>query len=232
MMLLSELLSGFTKQSIADINIEAMSLDSRSVKAGALFISVAKNAEARLGYLQQAINNGATVVLTESLNAITPAESQLLAESDVTHYLIEDLTNRVSELAARFYDEPSKQLKVIAVTGTNGKTSVSHFIAQALAALNFTPAIIGTLGVGQLGQLIDTGMTTPDPILLQATLAEFVQQGVSHVVMEASSHALEQNRLASVAVDVAVFTNLSRDHLDYHKTMDAKTLFNASGVCA
>jgi UDP-N-acetylmuramoyl-L-alanyl-D-glutamate--2,6-diaminopimelate ligase len=220
-MLLSELLSGFTKQSIADINIEAMSLDSRSVKAGALFISVAKNAEARLGYLQQAINNGATVVLTESLNAITPAESQLLAESGVTHYLIDDLTNHVSELAARFYDEPSKLLKVIAVTGTNGKTSVSHFIAQALAELNFTPAIIGTLGVGQLGQLIDTGMTTPDPILLQATLAEFVQQGVSHVVMEASSHALEQNRLASVAVDVAVFTNLSRDHLDYHKTMDA-----------
>ena len=221
MMLLSELLTDFTAQTVDAMSIDGMTLDSRSVQAGALFVSVAKNADSRLNYLQQAVNQGAAVILTEALNDITQQEKSLLSQADVSHYAIEDLANKVSHIAARFYDYPSNKIKVLAVTGTNGKTSVSHFIAQALSELNFTPAIIGTLGVGQLGQLVDTGMTTPDPILLQATLAEFVEQGVSHVVMEASSHALDQNRLASVAVDVAIFTNLSRDHLDYHKTMDA-----------
>lgn len=221
MMLLNELLAGFTKQSIDAIDVKSIAMDSRTVVEGGLFFSLAKQASARVSYLQQAISAGVAVILSDKAIEFTAEESAIIAQSDCLHYEIDGLDDHVSAIAARFYGNPSTKIKVLAVTGTNGKTSVSHFIAQALANLNFKSAIIGTLGVGQLEQLVDTGMTTPNPVLLQATLAGFVEQGVSHVVMEASSHALEQNRLASVEVDVAVFTNLSRDHLDYHKTMAA-----------
>jgi len=121
------------------------------------------------------------------------------------------------------------------VTGTNGKTSVSQFIAQGLEAAGKPCGVIGTLGVGRLEALAESGMTTPDPVSIQAALAAFCHQSIEYVVIEASSHALEQGRLNSVAIDVAILTNLSRDHLDYHQDMasyaDAKQrLFEFSSV--
>jgi UDP-N-acetylmuramoyl-L-alanyl-D-glutamate--2,6-diaminopimelate ligase len=126
-------------------------------------------------------------------------------------------------------------MTVIAVTGTNGKTSVTQFLAQALESLGQPCGIIGTLGTGRICDLELTGMTTPDPVSIQRFLAGFKAQSCPYVVLEASSHALEQGRLNSVEIDVAVLTNLTRDHLDYHQTMEAYSaakakLFNFSSV--
>ena len=119
-------------------------------------------------------------------------------------------------LAARFHGEPSTALKVIGITGTNGKTSVSHFLAQCLPRC----AILGTEGNGFPGQLEPATHTTPDPLALQAWLARFRDTGARHVAMEVSSHALHQQRTAGVQFDTAVFTNLGHDHLDYHRNLD------------
>jgi len=235
MILLKDLFAGYADDIDSSVEIRAITLDSRRVEHGGLFFSLAKQVEARTTYLQQAIALGAAVIVTEASIDISDTENKLIRDAGVKHYNVADLAINVSNIAARFYQQPSSNMTVIAITGTNGKTSVSHFIAQALSELNYTPAVIGTLGVGQLDNLINTGMTTPDPVLLQATLADFVEQGVTHVVMEASSHALAQDRLASVDIDVAVFTNLSRDHLDYHNDMPSyglakQRLFEFSGL--
>lgn len=195
--------------------IAGLTLDSRQVTAGDAFISLAKTAEQRMYYCQQAITAGAVVIITD---AETVAELSSLSLAVIA---VEALAAQASELAARFYDHPSRDLQVIAVTGTNGKTSVTQFIASALEILNTPCGIIGTLGCGRVGHLHDIGMTTPDPVLCQKILADFRDQGLRYVVLEASSHALAQQRLAAVAVDIAVLTNLSRDHLDYHGSMQA-----------
>lgn len=135
---------------------------------------------------------------------------------------VDDLGVKVGEIAARFYAYPSKKLRIFAVTGTDGKSSLVHLIAQALDA-----AMIGTIGIGRLNALQQASHTTPDALNMQRTLAGFVQQGVDRVAMEVSSHALDQGRIAGVDVDVAIFTNLSRDHLDYHADMEAYFLAKA-----
>lgn len=221
MISLTELLAGIMPvlPSIEDVNITGVTLDSRMVQAGSLFISLAKDEQQRSQYLVQALNSDAAVVLFEESQVFSLQDKSVMDDAKVKAYGIVSLESKVSEIAARFYDHPSQQLTVIAVTGTNGKTSVSQFIAQALESLGFACGVVGTLGVGRTDNLQSTGMTTPDPVTLQAVLATFCKQSIEYVVIEASSHALEQGRLNSVAVDVAVFTNLSRDHLDYHQDM-------------
>src|SRR5690606_19174630 len=120
-----------------------------------------------------------------------------------------------------FYGEPSRQLDLVGVTGTNGKTSVTQLVAQALDALGRRCGLIGTLGTGFYGELRSGRLTTPDPIAVQATLNDLKKGGARAVAMEVSSHALGQGRVAALAFDIAVMTNLSRDHLDYHGSMEA-----------
>jgi UDP-N-acetylmuramoyl-L-alanyl-D-glutamate--2,6-diaminopimelate ligase len=134
---------------------------------------------------------------------------------------IDDLHARLGEIAARYYDHPSQALRVVGVTGTNGKTSTVQLITQALSRLGHTAASIGTLGAGLYGALDEGERTTPDAISVQRLLARFRDQGATHVAMEVSSHALEQGRVGAVGFEVAAFTNLTRDHLDYHGTMEA-----------
>jgi UDP-N-acetylmuramoyl-L-alanyl-D-glutamate--2,6-diaminopimelate ligase len=134
---------------------------------------------------------------------------------------VDGLREQVGEIAARFFGRPSAALHVIGVTGTNGKTSIVQLLANALALLGQRAATIGTLGAGLVGALRAGERTTPDVISVQALLAEFRDAGASHVAMEVSSHALEQGRVNAVDFNVAVFTNLTRDHLDYHGTMAA-----------
>ncbi len=204
---------------LENIQISAISLDSRRVEAGGLFLSLSVDSSQRLSYLEHAISLGATVVLYEQHHDLTSSEIALLAKQNIAAYAIKDLAEKAGEIAARFYGHPSMALTIIAVTGTNGKTSVSQFIAQSLELLELPCGIIGTLGVGRLNSLSNTGMTTPDPVTLQGILAGFCQQNINYAVIEASSHALDQGRLNNVMIDVAVLTNLTRDHLDYHKTM-------------
>ena len=148
---------------------------------------------------------------------------------------VENLAAKVGELSAQWYDYPSKQLKIIGVTGTNGKTSITQWLAQALDEPNHRTAILGTLGTGFLGSLVQTGYTTPDAPRLQTQLKELLEAGAKQVAMEVSSHALQQDRVAGTYLNSAVFTNLSQDHLDYHGSMadyaEAKAkLFELTGL--
>ena len=134
---------------------------------------------------------------------------------------IPNLVAQLGAIAARFYDEPSKKMTVIGITGTNGKTSCAHFLAQAMNVLKVKTAIVGTVGNGFPKDLNKATHTTPDAIGLQKLLAELNASGAEAVVMEVSSHALEQRRVDAVEFDYAVFTNLTRDHLDYHGSMES-----------
>ena len=213
--MLSSLLVGMVKDPsvITDIAISNVSMNSREVVSGALFIATAKELVQRQSHIQQAIEAGAKAIL------IDDSSSTGLTQQTVQVIAVNALESKISEIAARFYGHPSLVQTVIAVTGTNGKTSVTQFIAQCLEASGQACGVIGTLGCGRIETLIETGMTTPNPVAMQAILAEFLQQSIKIVVIEASSHALEQGRLNSIAIDVAVLTNLSRDHLDYHHDM-------------
>lgn len=205
---------------LADIIVTGISSDSRDVQEGNVFLSLAKNNEHRENNLEQALTSDIAVVLFDSQQGLTEQENELLRYAKVIVCPVKELSDKVGEIAARFYGHPSLALTVIAITGTNGKTSVSQFIAQALESLGYACGVIGTLGVGRIDNLNNTGMTTPDPISVQKTLADFCEQGIKYAVVESSSHALAQGRLNSVTVDVAVLTNLSRDHLDYHGNME------------
>ena len=143
------------------------------------------------------------------------------ALADVPVIWIDHLREQVGEIAARFFGHASADLHVIGVTGTNGKTSIVQLLASALEILGARAATIGTLGAGLVGAVTAGERTTPDAISVQALLAQFRDAGVTHAAMEVSSHALEQGRVNAVAFEVAVFTNLTRDHLDYHGTMAA-----------
>jgi UDP-N-acetylmuramoyl-L-alanyl-D-glutamate--2,6-diaminopimelate ligase len=134
---------------------------------------------------------------------------------------IDGLREKLGPIAARFFGDPSRSMTVIGVTGTNGKTSTVHLLAQALHHAGHTVATIGTLGAGLVGAVAEGARTTPDAIAVQGLLATFRDEGATHVAMEVSSHALDQDRVNAVAFDLAVFTNLTRDHLDYHGTMQA-----------
>ncbi len=220
---------------IEEIQVKGISLDSRTVEAGGLYLLLAHDNSQRLNYLKQVISSGVLVVLYDQEQDLNSDEILVLAKANIAAYAVRNLANKAGEIAARFYGHPSLALTIIAVTGTNGKTSVSQFIAQSLESLAMPCGVVGTLGTGRINTLSMTGMTTPDPITLQAILADFCYQGIQYAVIEASSHALEQGRLNSIDIDVAVLTNLSRDHLDYHNSMEeysaAKArLFNFSSV--
>lgn len=197
---------------LTDSPVAAITMDSRKVERDTAFFATAKNQQQRQNHIYQAIELGACIVVIDDAMPLTE-------QVDLPVIVIRQLDTKLSEIASRFYRHPSLGLSIIAVTGTNGKTSVSQFIAQSLESLNKLCGIIGTLGIGTLQDSHNSGMTTPDPFTIQAALAEFYQSGIETVVIEASSHALEQDRLSHVAIDIAVLTNLSRDHLDYHKTM-------------
>ena len=203
---------------LRDLTIKALRLDSRAVTPGDLFLAVpGHNADGRQ-FIDAAVRAGATVVVEEGdAFAVHPHDGAV-------RITVPALRRQVGVLAARYFGEPGRRLKVIGVTGTNGKTSITWFLRDALNALGHACGLIGTLGVGLKGQEDSTGHTTPDPITLQKALRALCDAGADSVAMEVSSHALDQHRLGSTPVRIAVFSNLSRDHLDYHGDMDAYLL--------
>jgi UDP-N-acetylmuramoyl-L-alanyl-D-glutamate--2,6-diaminopimelate ligase len=195
--------------------ITGLALDSRQVKPGDIFFALAGTRSHGEIYLKSALEKGAVAVLKESNTTLL---EWLPGNLPCIH--LPDLSNIVGEIAARFYGYPSQHQTVIGVTGTNGKTSITHFLAQILHTK--APAgLIGTLGYGIYGALQPATHTTPNAIDLQQLFAQFQAQQVATVVMEVSSHALAQGRVNGIRFDTAVFTNLTRDHLDYHHTMQA-----------
>jgi len=213
-MTLSGLLHGFADASGAgDIVVSGLTLDSRAVNGGDAFVALRGAKGHGIDFAAGAVERGAVVILAEP-----PFDAPSV---DVPVVAVENLREKTGPVAARFFGNPSAALKVVGVTGTNGKTSTVQLIAQALAFLGRKPATVGTLGAGMHGALAEGERTTPDAINVQALLAGFRDAGATHVAMEVSSHALEQGRVNGMAFDVAVFTNLTRDHLDYHGTMEA-----------
>jgi len=194
------------------MNIDGISMDSRRVRPGDAFIAVAGGTTHGMVFAAEAEARGARVIIHDGL-AVAP-------QTGVPLVMVDGLGKLMPRLAARFYHCPSDRLTIAGVTGTNGKTSTAHFIAQAWQRTHGKAGLIGTIGYGALSSLMPAELTTPDPVTVQRMLAECIDEGVENVAMEVSSHALEQGRCAEVAFSAAVFTNLSRDHLDYHGSME------------
>ena len=194
-------------------SVTGLSSDSRHAGVSDAFVAYAfdeRNDGRR--YVPQALENGVKAVLWQK-------DSQVMPAMAAVNLGVPELNVCAGHIAHAFYGEPSNAMNMIALTGTNGKTSCAQWVAQFLTALNQQCAMIGTLGVGFVDAMKETGFTTPQAIEVHRLLAEVKLQGAQAVAMEVSSHALEQGRVNGVAFDVALFTNLSRDHLDYHGSM-------------
>ncbi len=236
---LSELLSGFTSvDPELDCTVSHITLDSRQVQSETLFLACSGGELHGMDFLEQALENGARAVAYEpDENWDEQRIQQLPVMPSVPFIGVEELSVRASEIAGRFYQHPSRNMSVTGVTGTNGKTSSTMFLAQAMGD-QVDCGVVGTLGSGFPNDLRPGTHTTPDPVGLQRIMSELKADGASCIAMEVSSHALEQRRVEAIHFDVAVFTNLSRDHLDYHGTMEAygaskMRLFKMPGIrCA
>lgn len=189
-----------------------LQLNSRAVKPGDIFLALPGTKQHGNRYIGQALEQGALLVLTDDAAGWTDARIKVLP----------DLSAKLPQLAAAFYQYPQQHVQLLGVTGTNGKSSTTFFISQLLQQLGVNSSVIGTLGYGaDSGHLTYLQNTTPHYVDIQAILADFVAAGVKAVAMEVSSHALAQQRVAGLQFQVAVFTNLTRDHLDYHGSMEA-----------
>ncbi|MEE9141327.1 MAG: UDP-N-acetylmuramoyl-L-alanyl-D-glutamate--2,6-diaminopimelate ligase [Gammaproteobacteria bacterium] len=195
-----------------DRSVVGLTEDSRAVVPGMLFLACRGSAGHGLDHLDEAIERGAVAVAWEPVSGVVAPE---VAEP-VLVFPVDELRNKAGVIAGRFYGDPSAVLEVAGVTGTNGKTTCTWLIAQGLEKSGRAGGLIGTLGTGRPGAMQAGTHTTPSPIVLQQELAAFRDSGVRNVAMEVSSHALDQRRIAGVRVPVAAFTNLTREHLDYH----------------
>ncbi len=217
---LLRLLTGHIKpeqeQNIVDIQITGLTLDSRNISSGMLFVALQGTQQHGIAYAKKAESLGAVAVIWERVDGID------LPELSVPLIAIDQLSAKLGDIANRFYGNASHELNIIGITGTDGKTSVSHFLAQSLNAQGENHcAVIGTLGIGLPDQLEKASHTTPDVITVHDILAKQKQAGIKTVAMEVSSHALDQGRVNGVQFDTAILTNLTRDHLDYHGTIEA-----------
>ena len=206
-----------------------LTADSRAVKLGSIFVAYPGTARDGRAFIVEAVARGAAAVLWER------AGFQWDERWGVPNLGVQDLRAKISRIAGHVFGNPSESLWMAGVTGTNGKTSVSQWIGSALDGLGRRSAVIGTLGNGLVGERTEAKNTTPDPIVLQRLLADYLRRGARNVAMEVSSHGLDQDRVAGIKYDVAIFTNLTRDHLDYHGTMEAYAeakfrLFSARGL--
>jgi len=213
-MRLDALLGAPLDGSYGAIQVQGLTLDSRAVRAGDAFVALRGTRQHGILFAPAALASGASVVIAEA-----PAPPAPPPVAPVVW--IDGLRERLGAIAARFHGEPCAALRVVGVTGTNGKTSTVQLLAQTLHHAGRRVATVGTLGAGLFGALREGERTTPDAIAVQALLGEFRDLGAQDVAMEVSSHALDQGRVNGVHFTVAVFTNLTRDHLDYHGTMQA-----------
>ena len=208
-------LSKLFSEASRDPLIRELTLDSRNVRPGDLFLAVPGNKVDGRAHIADALKRGAAAVAYEVEGAT------VLPMTDVPLIPVKGLIAQLSDIAGRFYGEPSRLVNLVGVTGTNGKTSITQLVAQALDVLGEHCGLIGTLGTGFHGALQSGRLTTPDPIAVQSTLYDLKKAGAHAVAMEVSSHALDQGRVAALDFDIAVLSNLSRDHLDYHGSMQA-----------
>lgn len=197
------------------IALTDIQMDSRLVQPGSLFLAVKGHDLDGRKFIEQAVARGAVAVIYDNPDDFLPPSVS------VPCIPMPLLSEKISQLAGIFYEQPSHALKLVGVTGTNGKSTTTHLIANWAELLGEKGGLMGTLGNGRFGQLTATENTTGSPVTIQQTLAGFVKSDVHVAAMEISSHGLDQHRVSALSLAVAVFTNLSRDHLDYHHTMEA-----------
>jgi UDP-N-acetylmuramoyl-L-alanyl-D-glutamate--2,6-diaminopimelate ligase len=193
-------------------DITGLACDSRHIRPGGLFVAIPGNKLDGAAFIEDAVTRGAVAVVSEQ--AIPPLK-------EVTAIRVPQAREALARLAAVFYGHPSSRLRLVGVTGTNGKTTVAYMIRDILESAGQSCGLIGTVEYRLGNRVIPASRTTPDSLTLQSYLAQMVQGGCRAAVMEVSSHALDQGRAWGIDFDAAVFTNLTQDHLDYHKTMDA-----------
>ena len=208
---IAELLQGIAEAPA--LPVYGIASDSRKIEEGFLFLAVQGMTSHGLDFLDQVIAAGACAVAWDASTGTAPANAEIPAIA------VPDLAGKLGEIANRYYDRPSERLGVVGITGTNGKTTIAWMIAQAYELLGEPCGYLGTLGCG-VGEVRDSGgMTTPPVIELHGCLADIAEQGARRAAIEVSSHALAQRRVDGVRFDTALFTNMSRDHLDFHTDM-------------
>ncbi len=220
-------ISGISEDIPADIFVTGLSLDSREITDNMLFVALKGTQAHGLEYAKKAQEQGAIAVIWESENSLHTVS--LAKKLSIPVIEIHQLSKQLGAIAKNFYGnlgdarglQPNYGLKLVGITGTDGKTTVSHFFAQAMNALAKKTAVVGTLGIGMPDKLKTSTHTTPDVLTVHKTLHDIAKKGIDYVAMEVSSHALDQERVNGVAFDVAILTNLMRDHLDYHGTIEA-----------
>lgn len=214
-MKLSELLYGVSVVSVSGstaVEPVFITADSRQVKPGALFIAVRGTRVDGHQFIEQAILQGAVAIISELPPAVTDANK--------TYVQVADASLATAQIAARFYGEASTRLKVVGVTGTNGKTTIATLLYKLFSGLGYSCGLISTVENRIGKQSVPSTHTTPDPIQLQYLLQQMEQAGCSHVFMEVSSHAIHQHRIAGIQFAGGIFSNITHDHLDYHKTFE------------
>lgn len=211
-MKLAELLSPWIENIEMDIEISGIESDSRQVMPRMLFLAAQAPFDHVQRYIDEAIQKGAVAIIYDT---------DELPIASVPAFRLSKLCELFGPIASRFYGYPTHELNVIGVTGTNGKTTISYLLTQAYQLLGIKTFYIGTLGVGSLNDIHETGMTTPNALVLQKWCSHYRQQAYEQLVMEVSSHALDQYRVNGVPFKQAIFTNLTHDHLDYHGTIES-----------
>ena len=195
-----------------DTIVKGLQLDSRNVKQGELFFAVRGTAADGHKFIPSAIEKGAAAIVCEEIPQDAP--------ENVAFVKVENSGNIVGNLASQFYGNPSHKLQLVGVTGTNGKTTIATVLYNIFRRLGFKAGLLSTVCNYIDGKVIPTEHTTPDPITLNQLLAKMVEEGCQYAFMEVSSHAVAQNRIGGVKFKAGIFTNLTRDHLDYHKTVE------------
>jgi UDP-N-acetylmuramoyl-L-alanyl-D-glutamate--2,6-diaminopimelate ligase len=195
--------------STQEIEVTSLHYDTRTVKPGGLFVAIQGFATDGHRYIQQAVESGAVAVV-----------SQKPTEVSLPVFQVSDSRKALAVMADRFYGRPSRSLTIIGITGTNGKTTTAYLIENILVTAGLRVGVIGTVNYRYRGNMFDNPVTTPESLDLQRILAEMVSAGVTHVILEVSSHAIDLSRVHGCRMDLGVFTNLTQDHLDHHGSMD------------
>src|SRR5579862_9393592 len=195
-----------------DPAVSGVEYDSRRVKPGSVFVAMRGESSNGNQFIDQAIQSGAVAVITDS------AEEQ--PREGVAWAVVAHGRRALARVSANFYKRPAERLAITGITGTNGKSTTAFLLESILIAAGRKTALVGTIEYHVAGKILPAPHTTPESLELNQLLAEALAQGVTEAVMEVSSHALEQQRVFGIPFDVAVFTNLTRDHLDYHHTME------------
>ena len=221
-MKLGQLLEGIPDYNLdghKELEVKGLGYDSRRIQAGDLFVAIRGHSQNGHDYLSDAIRNGAVALAAEEFRE---------SYSGVSKIRVHDSREALAKLAARFYGNPHNEVDIIGITGTNGKTTTSYILESILSAAGARPGVIGTINSRFKGKSIPAPITTPESLDIMRLMREMADEGSTHVVLEVSSHALDQKRTGDFPFRVAVFTNFSRDHLDYHNTMEE--YFNAKSI--